>query len=66
MYMIFIMIYLIICILIGYAGRNRKFGFWGFLFCSIFLTPITGFVAYLASCEKLNLIVNNNDDVVLK
>src|SRR4051812_31230261 len=29
-------------IVIGYLGRNQRFGFWGLLFGSILLTPVMG------------------------
>jgi len=32
--------YLVLCWLAGIAGRNRRIGFWGFLFCSILVTPV--------------------------
>ncbi len=60
MYIILIVSYLVLSIFIAYIGRNRKFGFWGFLFCSIFLTPIVGIVAYMASCKKINVVINND------
>ncbi len=54
-----IMIYLVSSILIGFLGRNRKFGFWGFFFSALLLTPIAGFLAYLASCEKVKVIIKD-------
>ena len=54
-YLVSIIIYLGLCILIAYIGRNRKFGFWGFFFSSLLITPMAGFLAYLASCEKIKI-----------
>ncbi len=34
-----IIFYLALCLVAGIAGRNRRIGFWGFLFCSILFTP---------------------------
>lgn len=31
--------YLALCLLAGFIGRDRRIGFWGFLFCSILFTP---------------------------
>ncbi len=37
--------YFILCVLIGYLGRNSRIGFWGVTFLSIFFTPVlTGMV----------------------
>jgi hypothetical protein len=44
--------YFFICYLIAFLGRKRKFGFWGYLFLTIFLTPIVGFIALLAADPK--------------
>lgn len=33
---------LLLSCLIGYLGRNKKLGFWGFLFASLLLTPLLG------------------------
>ncbi len=41
-----------ICLVIGYLGRHRKFGFWGYFFGSIFLTPLIGLLLLLASDPK--------------
>ena len=41
-----IMIYLLLCALVGYHGRDRRFGFWGVLALSTLLTP---FLVYLLS-----------------
>jgi hypothetical protein len=44
------------CILIsffmGYLGRNRKMGFWGYFFASLFLTPFIGGILLIASDSK--------------
>lgn len=33
-------IYLFLCMVAGYIGRNKRLGYWGFFFCSILFTPI--------------------------
>lgn len=50
---------LILSLVIGILGRNRKFGFWGYFFGSILLTPIIGLLLVLASDEKPNSITNS-------
>lgn len=37
---------------IGLLGMNRKFGFWGYFFGSILLTPVIGLLLLLASDPK--------------
>jgi hypothetical protein len=38
--------------MIGLLGANRKFGFWGYFFASLFFTPLLGLILVLAS-DKL-------------
>lgn len=35
-----ILIYLVVCLLIGILGRRTLFGFWGSLFASMLFTPL--------------------------
>ncbi len=35
--------------IIGKLGTNRKFGFWGYFFCSIIFTPLIGLLLVLSS-----------------
>jgi hypothetical protein len=42
-------VYVGLCLMIAWIGSNRKFGFWGYLFCSLFLTPFIGALVLLAS-----------------
>lgn len=45
--------YLALCLVAGIAGRNRRIGFWGFLFCSILLTPFISLMfLYFATPRK--------------
>jgi hypothetical protein len=37
---ILIPVWLLGAILIGFFGRHRRFGFWGYFFASILLSPI--------------------------
>ena len=45
-------IYLALTVLIALLGIRRKFGFWGYFFCSLFLTPIIGAIILLASDKR--------------
>ena len=41
--------WLIGAILIGFFGRNLRFGFWGYFFASILLTPAIALLMLLAA-----------------
>ncbi len=41
-------------IVVGLLGRNRKFGFWGYFFASLLLTPFVGILLVLAGDNKNN------------
>jgi uncharacterized membrane protein YiaA len=40
---------IIFSLLVGWWGRNHKFGFWGYFFASALLTPVVGAILVLAS-----------------
>lgn len=40
------------CLLIGFLGRRRKLGFWGYFFASLLLTPLIGALFVLVSDPK--------------
>lgn len=44
--------YLVICLAIGLLGKDRKFGFWGYVFFSLLFSPILGFIVLLASDKR--------------
>jgi hypothetical protein len=46
------LLYIGLCSLVGYLGRDRKFGFWGYLLASLLLDPIIGFLLVLASDRR--------------
>jgi hypothetical protein len=49
----FVLVYLAMCLLAGIAGRNRRIGFWGFLFSSIIFTPVVSLLfLYFAAPRK--------------
>jgi uncharacterized membrane protein len=49
---VLILIYILLSLVMGLVGRNRKFGFWGYFFGSIVLTPIIGLLLVLASDSR--------------
>lgn len=44
--------YIVLCFVIALIGTNRKFGFWGYFFCALFLTPFIGVLVLLASDKR--------------
>jgi hypothetical protein len=47
-----ILLYILLALVVAILGRNRKFGFWGYFFCSILFTPFLGILFVIAS-EKI-------------
>jgi hypothetical protein len=45
-------VYVLLCYIIASLGSNRKFGFWGYFFCSLALTPLIGTIVLLASDKR--------------
>jgi|GEM_PF-551853 len=45
----YLILYLIACLMIAAAGRQRKLGFWGYLFFSAIFTPLAGLIMVYAS-----------------
>ena len=48
----FLLLYFGLCWVIALLGKNRKWGFWGYLWSSVFLSPLFGFLFLLASDPK--------------
>jgi len=44
--------WLIGAIFIGFFGQRFRFGFWGYFFASVLLTPIVGLLLLLAAIPK--------------
>lgn len=47
--MILALAYIGLCFCIALLGTHRKFGYWGYFFSSLFLTPLVGAVILLGS-----------------
>jgi hypothetical protein len=47
--------YFILCLMVGYVGRNRQIGMAGFFILSIFLTPFVMYLAFLLGAPKREL-----------
>ncbi|MGE4552864.1 MAG: hypothetical protein AB7D57_07110 [Desulfovibrionaceae bacterium] len=40
---------LALSLLVAFAGRRRRLGFWGYLFASLLLTPLLGLLLVIVS-----------------
>lgn len=49
---VLIIVYVFISYLVGLLGKNRKFGFYGYFFLSIFISPLLGVLFVLASDSR--------------
>lgn len=50
-----LLIYLIISLMVGWLGANRKLGFWAYFFASLALTPLLGLLLVLVSDKRKTL-----------
>ncbi|HTP25821.1 MAG TPA: hypothetical protein VMK12_09205 [Anaeromyxobacteraceae bacterium] len=50
-------IYLVLSLVAGILGRNRRIGFWGFLFCSILFTPLVSLLFLFFSAPRARISV---------
>jgi len=46
------LLYVFLSLVVAIFGANRKFGFWGYFFGSLLLTPPVGLILVLASDRK--------------
>jgi hypothetical protein len=46
-----LIVYLGLCVLIGYIGRDKKFGFVGNALIALFLSPVIGFIVWLVQAD---------------
>jgi len=54
MHIILILFYILFAYLVGLLGKDRKFGFYGYFFLSLFLTPLIGLILVFASDKRVN------------
>ncbi len=47
-----LLLYILVSVLVGFLGRNKKLGFWGYFFGSMLLTPLIGILLVLASSPR--------------
>ena len=46
------LLHVLLCIVVGFLGINRKFGFWGYFFASFALAPFIGLIMVFASSKR--------------
>lgn len=44
-----VVVYLLLCVVVAFLGRKRKWGYWGYLWSSVLFTPFFGSLFVLAS-----------------
>lgn len=49
---IFILGYLVFCLIVALLGRRKTIGFWGFFFFSLFLSPIVGLAILIIAKDR--------------
>ena len=47
-----VILYIFVAAIVGFIGRGRKFGAWGYFFAGILLTPIMSLLLVLASDRR--------------
>ncbi len=47
-----VVIVVVASLVIGFLGEQKKFGFWGYFFASVLLTPVVGLLLVLASDDR--------------
>ncbi len=52
-----LLILVLLSAVVAFFGKDRKFGFWGYFFCSLILTPIVGALLVVASDRRATLVV---------
>jgi len=50
--MIFLVPYILACLLIGFMGARRPFGFFGYFVASLLFTPMVGLLLFAAAGEN--------------
>jgi NADH:ubiquinone oxidoreductase subunit 3 (subunit A) len=52
MHIVALIIYILLCYIVGLLGKNRKFKFIGYFLLSIIFTPILGLLFVIASDSR--------------
>lgn len=54
------LLHLLVSALIGFWGRNYRFGFWGYFFATLLLTPAVGAFLVIASIPARSVDESRN------
>lgn len=47
-----ILAWALLAVVIGFFGRNYRFGFWGYFFATVLFTPIIGVLMLIAAMPR--------------
>lgn len=49
---VLVIVYIVLCLGVGYLGIDRKMGFWGYFFFALFFSPILALLMVLVSDRR--------------
>lgn len=58
----YLLIYIALSIAVAVLGYDRKFGFWGYFFCSLLFSPLMGLLFVFASSPRKKPYADYDDD----
>ena len=58
-----IILYVGFCFLVAWTGRDRRFGYWGYFFASVLLTPAIGILLVWSSYPSAALTEGSKDRI---
>ncbi len=44
--------YVLLSFVVAFAGRHREFGFWGYFFFSLLVTPVIGLLTIIGGAQR--------------
>lgn len=59
---VFFLLYFVLCLGVAYIGRNRKWGYWGYLWASIIFSPLMGMLFVFAADPNENQDAKEKDE----
>jgi hypothetical protein len=58
----FVILHILLCAIVGYMGRHRQIGFWGFFVMAMFTLPSTAFLWLAVSTPRYRGNAGSGDD----
>ena len=49
---VFFLLYFVLCLLVAVIGKDRKWGYWGYLWASVIFSPLIGILFVAAGDRK--------------